>query len=178
MHAADRPCTARPSISSGVARLPEGAKPTNSEPTMLSTKPTDDPHATQAIGEAAHHHDEDAGEQRRDRHGVVHGVGLDAQVALHVRRDVQRGLGEQPERDHPEDDPEEQAVIAPEPSRHVGGALGDGVGVGRGTHACSLTESRISVRPAGAHSQADAALSMACRPVRNVGSRTGAKRGE
>ena len=40
MHAAERPCTARPSISSGVARLPEGARPTNSEPTMLSTKPS------------------------------------------------------------------------------------------------------------------------------------------
>jgi hypothetical protein len=69
-------------------------------------------------------------------------------------------------------------TIALEPSRRVGGVPSDGVGVGRRPHACSLTELRISVRPTGAHNHADAALSMACRPVRNVGSSTGAKRGE
>ena len=40
MHAPDRPCSARPSSRKYSAIAPPGAKPINSDPMMLSTKPT------------------------------------------------------------------------------------------------------------------------------------------
>ena len=77
----------------------------------------------------AHHHDEHPREQGRDGHGDVHQVGLDAEVLLHVGRDVERGLGKQPERDHAHDHAEQQLVVALE-----GDGLAIAGGSGDGTH--------------------------------------------
>ena len=74
--------------------------------------PHQDLDAPDAIGQTAHDNDEDAREQGRDRHGDVHDVCGDVEVGRHRRRDVKGGLGEQPERQNAENDPEEELVIA------------------------------------------------------------------
>ena len=58
------------------------------------------------------------------------------------------------------------------------GVPSDGVGVVDGLKRARSLSYGFQRARAGAHNHADAALSMACTPVRNVGSSTGAKRGE
>ena len=74
--------------------------------------PHQDLHAPEPIGQTTDDDDEDAREQRRDRHGDVHDAGRDIEIGRHRRRDVESGLGEQPEGHHPENDAEEELVIA------------------------------------------------------------------
>ena len=71
-----------------------------------------DLHPANPIGQAAHHDDEDAREQRSDGDRDVHHARVHAEVAAHVGSDVERGLGEQPERDDTHDDAEKQPVVA------------------------------------------------------------------
>ena len=74
--------------------------------------PHQDLHPPDPIGETANDDDEDAREQRRDGHRDVHDVGRDFEVGGHRRRDVEGGLGKQPEGQHAENDAEEELVVA------------------------------------------------------------------
>jgi hypothetical protein len=53
--------------------------------------------------------------ERRDGHGDVHQAGADAEIGCHYWRDVQRGLREEPERQHSEDDSEQKSIVPSEP---------------------------------------------------------------
>ena len=68
--------------------------------------PHQDLHPSEPIGETASHDDEDAREQGRDRHGDIHDVRLDPEVGRHRGRNVESGLGKQPEGQHSENDAE------------------------------------------------------------------------
>jgi hypothetical protein len=52
--------------------------------------------------------------ERRDGHGDVHQAGADAEIGCHYWRDVQRGLREEPERQHSEDDSEQKSIVPAE----------------------------------------------------------------
>lgn len=85
-----------------------------------------------APSQPAHHHHEDAREQRSQRHRGVHRRHRQPEVRAQHRRDVQHRLREQPERHHPQHQRQQQAVVA---DQRGAGALH--VTLPHETHRCS-----------------------------------------
>lgn len=69
------------------------------------------PHPTQAIGQATKHHHEDSGEEGSDRYRYVHQVQRYAKVITHQRADIEHGLGEEPESEHSENQPQKEPIV-------------------------------------------------------------------
>lgn len=63
------------------------------------------------IGKPAHHDDEDPREKCGDRNGDVHDALLEPEISRHRGRDIEGGLGEQPEGQHAQDDTKEKLVV-------------------------------------------------------------------
>ena len=115
MNAPDSPWRMRPSIRNAEARLPDGANPTSSEPMMLRTKPIcttfTRPNRSARLPMTTMKMPENS--------AVIDTAMFITLVSIprssrHHRRDVQRRLGEQPERQHAEDDAEQDTVISDE----------------------------------------------------------------
>ena len=103
----------RPSISSGTASAPDGAIPTSSEPTMLSTNP----HIKIFTRPTRSARPPTTTMKMPENSAVIDTAMFMTLVATprsagHCGCDIERGLGEQPEGEHTEDDAEEELVVA------------------------------------------------------------------
>ena len=154
MQAAERPWMIRPAIRKNA--VPTGEMAISSEPRTLKARPALVSFTRpKAVCQSARHDDKDSREQRGDADRDVAHALADSEISAHRWRDIERGLGEEPEGHDGEDNADDQGVIGA--SRAV---------PQRGVAAIHFAR------------YANAAITSAWVPVDSVGSMTGAKNSE